>query len=87
MRLVLVSDSFIPKGPWELLCLVQAHRSVFRSVKLALIKYEKSFVPRHVKSDEGLLESLLISFENVLKMIHSLIRGFAVRNPYIQNMP
>ena len=44
MRLVLVSDSFIPKGPWELLWLVQAHRPVFESVKLALIKYEKSFV-------------------------------------------
>ena len=25
MRLVLVSDSFIPKGPWELLWFVQAH--------------------------------------------------------------
>ena len=28
-----------------------------------------------------------ISFENVLIMIHSLNRGFAVRNPYDQNMP
>ena len=28
-----------------------------------------------------------ISFENILKMIHSLNRGFAVRNPYVQNMP
>ena len=54
MCLVLVSDSFIPKGPWELLWLVQAHRPVFGSVKLAPIKYEKSFVPRHMKSDEGL---------------------------------
>ena len=54
MRLVLVSDSFIPKGPWELLWLVQAHWPVFGSVKLAPIKYEKSFVPRHMKSDEGL---------------------------------
>ena len=53
MRLVHVSDSFIPKGPWELLWLVQAHRPVFGSVKLAPIKYEKSFVPRHMKSDEG----------------------------------
>ena len=50
-----VSDSFIPKGPWELLWLVQAHRPVFGSVKLAaLIKYENSFVPRHMTSDEGL---------------------------------
>ena len=54
MRLVLVSDSFIPKGSWELLWLVQAHRPVFGSVKLAPIKYEKSFVPLHMKSDEGL---------------------------------
>ena len=54
MRLVFVSDSFIPKGPLELLWLVQAHRPVFGSVKLAPIKYEKSFVPRHMKSDEGL---------------------------------
>ena len=44
-----------PMGPWELLWLVQAHRPVFGSVKLAPIKYEKSFVPRHLKSDEGLL--------------------------------
>ena len=49
-----MGDSFIPKGPWELLWLVQAHRPVFGSVKLAPIKYEKSFVPRHMKSDEGL---------------------------------
>ena len=54
MCLVLVSDSFIPKGPWELLWLVQVHRPVFGSVKLAPIKYEKSFVPRHMKSDKGL---------------------------------
>ena len=54
MRLVLVGDSFIPKGPWELLWLVQAHRPVFGSVKLAPIKYEKSFVPRHTKSNKGL---------------------------------
>ena len=54
MRLVLVSDSSIPKGSWELLWLVQAHRPVFPSVKLAPIKCEKSFVPRHMKSDEGL---------------------------------
>ena len=54
MRLVLVGDSFIPKGPWELLWLVQAHRPVFGSVKFAPIKYEKSFVPRHMKSDKGL---------------------------------
>ena len=53
MRLVFVSDSFIPKSPWELLWLVQAHRPFFGSVKLAPIKYEKSFVPRHMKSDEG----------------------------------
>ena len=58
MRLVLVSDSFSPKGPWELLWLVQAHRPVFGSVKLELIKYEKSFVLRHMKSDKGLFESL-----------------------------
>ena len=54
MRLVLVSDNFIPKGPWEVLWLVQGHRPVFGSVKLAPIKYEESFVPRHMKSDEGL---------------------------------
>ena len=54
MRLVFVSDSFIPKCPRELLWLVQAHRPVFGSVKLAPIKYEKSFVPRHMKSDERL---------------------------------
>ena len=54
MRLVFVSDSFIPKGPLELLWLVPAHRPVFGSVKLAPIKYEKSFVPHHMKSDEGL---------------------------------
>ena len=53
MRLVLVSDSFIPNGPWELLLLVQAHRPFFGSVKLAPIKYEKFFVPRDMKSDEG----------------------------------
>ena len=53
MRLVLVSDNFIPKVPWELLWLVQAHGPVFGSVKLAPIKYENSFVPRHMKSDEG----------------------------------
>ena len=58
MRLVLVGDSFIPKGPWELLWLVQAHRPVFGSVKVAPIKYEKSFVSHHMKSDEGLFESL-----------------------------
>ena len=40
MRFVLVSDSFIPKGPWEVLWLVQAHRPVFGLVKLAPIKYE-----------------------------------------------
>ena len=28
-----------------------------------------------------------ISFQNLLIMIHSLNRGFAVRNPYVQNMP
>ena len=54
MRLAFVSDSFIPKCPWELLWLVQAHRPVFGSVKLAPMKYEKSFVPRHMKSDERL---------------------------------
>ena len=54
MHLVLVRDSFIPKGPWELLWLDQAHRPVFGSVKLAPIKYEKSFISRHMKSDEGL---------------------------------
>ena len=54
MRLVFVSDSFIPKCPRELLWLVQGHRAVFGSVKLAPIKYEKSFVPRHMKSDERL---------------------------------
>ena len=54
MRLVFVSDSFIPKCPRELLWLVQAHRPVFGSVKLAPIKCEKSFVPRHMKSDERL---------------------------------
>ena len=32
---------------------------VFGSLKLAPIKYEKSFVPRHINSDEGLFESLL----------------------------
>ena len=61
MPLGLVSDSFIPKGPWELLWLVQAHRPVFGSVKLAPIKYEKSFVPRHMKSDKGRFESLPVS--------------------------
>ena len=54
MRLVLVSDSPIPKGPWELLWLVQTHRPVFGWVKLAPIKYEKAFVQRHMKSDEEL---------------------------------
>ena len=54
MRLVFVSDSFIPKGPWELLWLVQAHRPVFGSAKLAPIKYETFFVPGHMKSDDGL---------------------------------
>ena len=54
MRLAFVSDSFIPKCPWELLWLVQAHRPVFGSVKVAPMKYEKSFVPRHMKSDERL---------------------------------
>ena len=54
MRLVLVSDSPIPKGPWELLWLVQAHRTVFGWVKLAPIKYEKFFVQRHMKFDEEL---------------------------------
>ena len=48
------SHFFIPKGPWEPLWLVQAHQPVFGSVKLAPIKYEKSFVQRHLKSDEGL---------------------------------
>ena len=28
-----------------------------------------------------------ISFQNLLIMIHSLNRGFVVRNPYVQNMP
>ena len=28
-----------------------------------------------------------ISFQNLLIMILSLNRGFAVRNPYVQNMP
>ena len=50
-----------PQGCWELLWLVQPHRPVFGSVKLALIKYEKSFVLRHMKSDEGLLESLHVA--------------------------
>ena len=54
MRLVLVSDGPIPKGPWELLWLVQAHRTVFGWVKLAPIKYEKFFVQCHMKSDEEL---------------------------------
>ena len=42
MHLVLVGNSFIPKGPWKLLWLVQAHRPVFGLVKLAPIKYEKT---------------------------------------------
>ena len=50
---LLVSDHFIPKGPKELLWLVKAQRPVFWSLKLAPIKYEKSFVPRHIKSEEG----------------------------------
>ena len=28
-----------------------------------------------------------ISFQNLLIMIHSLNRGFAVSNPYVQNIP
>ena len=44
----------VARGPWELLWMVQAHRPVFGSVKLAPINYEKSFVPRLMKSDEGL---------------------------------
>ena len=63
MRLVLVSDNFIPKGPWEVLWLVQAHPPVIGSVKLAPIKYEKSFVPRHMKSDEGLFWKSTITVE------------------------
>ena len=62
MRLVLVGDSFIPKGPWELLWLVQARQPVFWSVKLAPIKYEKSFVLRHMKSDEGLFWKSRVSW-------------------------
>ena len=54
MRLVLVGDSFIPKGPWEVIWLVQAHRPVFGLVKLAPIKYETSLVSCHMKYDEGL---------------------------------
>ena len=84
MRSVLVSDSFIPKGPWELLWLVQSHRPVFGSVKLAPIKYEKSFLPRHVKSDEGLFwkaietspyypRRLVLLFLQVVCICHLLI--------------
>ena len=57
MRLVLVSDRFIPKRPWELLWLFQGHQPVFGSVKLAPIKYEKSFVPRHIKSERRFWKS------------------------------
>ena len=41
-------------GPWELLWLDHVHQPAFGSVKLAPIKYEKSFILRHMKSDKGL---------------------------------
>ena len=75
-RLVLVSDSFIPKGPWELLWLVQAHRPVFGSVKLAPIKYEKSFVPRHMKSDEGLFWKSTINTAGKSALKYENLPGF-----------
>ena len=42
----------------------------------------------NVSSDyKHLTPNHTICFENVLIMIHRLDRGFAVRNPYVQNMP
>ena len=65
MRLVLVGDSFIPKGPWKLLWLVQAHRSVFGSVKLAPINYEKSFAPAIWNPTKDFFESLHCSVSHI----------------------
>ena len=45
MHLVLVGDSFIRKGPWELLWLVQAHRPVFGVGKIGANQMWKVFRP------------------------------------------
>ena len=37
--------------------------------------------------DEPYDITLITSFQNLFIMIHSLNRGFAVRSPYVQNMP
>ena len=42
----------------------------------------------NVSSDyKHLTRNHTISFENIIVMIHSSNRGFAVRTPYVQNMP
>ena len=70
MCLVLVSDSFIPKGPWELLWLVQAHRPVFGSVKLAPIKYEKNFRTFWLGCAAGTLEPLACTRASTWILLH-----------------
>ena len=57
-------------SPW-----LQWHRPVFGSVKLAPIKYEKAFVPRHMKSDEGLFESLIFNVR--IKLWSNISQGQA----------
>ena len=88
MCLVLVGDSFIPKGPWELLRLVQAHRPVFGSVKLAPIKNEKPFVPRHMKSDKGLFWKSTSRTTLCLLFLRKLFNHFTVMSsvPHLNNL-
>ena len=88
MCLVLVGDSFIPKGPWELLGLVQAHRPVFGSVKLAPIKNEKPFVPRHMKSDKGLFWKSTSRTTLCLLFSRKLFNHFNVMSsvPHLNNL-
>ena len=67
-------------------------RPVIAPVKQKLIKMFYLHARRRtlasVSSDyKHLTPNHMISFQNLLIMVHSLNRGFAVRNPYVQNMP
>ena len=62
-------------------------RPVTRASKTKNSIYTLDALWHDVSSDyKHLTPNHTISFENVLIMIHSLNRGFAVRNPYVQNM-
>ena len=69
------------------------HKSAFEQLRpvIAPVKQNVLFTrptPANVSSDyKHLTLNHTISFQNLLIMIHSLNRGFALRNPYVQNMP